>query len=97
MNAGGGSGASTPRPQGASGASSGIGGSTTKVGRGPLTRAGVTYLGQFREDSEKGKNIQLRDWIVVLEDRGLDSRSLQIAYDKVDKSDVGDKIVTDKS
>ncbi|KAI1364542.1 hypothetical protein F5Y08DRAFT_306627, partial [Xylaria arbuscula] len=95
MNASGGSGANTPRPQGTSGASSGTGGSTAKAGRGPLTRAGVTYLGQFREDSEKGKNIQLRDWVIVLEDRGLDSRSLQIAYDKVDKSDVGDKVATD--
>ncbi|KAI0508273.1 hypothetical protein F5B22DRAFT_424635 [Xylaria bambusicola] len=97
MNSGAGSGASTPRPQGTSGASSGTGGSATKAGRGPLTRAGVTYLGQLREDSEKGKNIQLRDWIIVLEDRGLDPRSLQLAYDKVDKSDAGDKVATDKS
>ncbi|KAJ8128947.1 hypothetical protein O1611_g4681 [Lasiodiplodia mahajangana] len=68
-----------------------------KAGRGPLTKAGVTHLGQFREDSEKGKNIQLRDWIVVLEDRGLDPRSLQIAYGKVDKSDTGDKVATEKT
>ncbi|KAI3338503.1 hypothetical protein F4824DRAFT_459455 [Ustulina deusta] len=97
MNSGAGSGASTPRSQGTSGVPSGAGSSATKAGRGPLTRAGVAYLGQFREDSEKGKNIQLRDWIVVLEDRGLDPRSLQIAYDKVDKSDAGDKITTEKS
>ncbi|TGJ80444.1 hypothetical protein E0Z10_g8316 [Xylaria hypoxylon] len=97
MNSGAGSGASTPRPQSTPGAPSGTGGSATKAGRGPLTRAGVQYLGQFREDSEKGKNIQLRDWIVVLEDRGLDPRSLQIAYDKVDRSDTGDKVATEKS
>ncbi|KAI0432323.1 hypothetical protein F5Y09DRAFT_153435 [Xylaria sp. FL1042] len=97
MNSGAGSGASTPRPQGTPGVSSGSGGSATKAGRGPLTRAGVSHLGQFREDSEKGKNIQLRDWIVVLEDRGMDPRTLQIAYDKVDKSDTGDKTATEKS
>ncbi|KAI0415107.1 hypothetical protein F5X98DRAFT_347442 [Xylaria grammica] len=97
MNSGAGSGASTPRPQSNSGAPSAAGGSAAKAGRGPLTRAGVQHLGQFREDSEKGKNIQLRDWIVVLEDRGLDPRSLQIAYDKVDRSDTGEKVATEKS
>ncbi|KAI0970872.1 hypothetical protein F4678DRAFT_106240 [Xylaria arbuscula] len=97
MNSGAGSGASTPRPQGTPGAASGTGGSATKAGRGPLTRAGVTHLGQFHEDSEKGKNIQLRDWIVILEDRGLDPRTLQTAYDKLDKSDTGDKVSTEKS
>ncbi|KAI0407804.1 hypothetical protein F4802DRAFT_488175 [Xylaria palmicola] len=97
MNSGAGSGASTPRPQGSSGASSAAGGAGSKAGRGPLTKAGVTHLGQFREDSEKGKNIQLRDWIVVLEDKGLDMRSLQMAYGKIDKSDTGDKAVMEKS
>ncbi|KAI0116427.1 hypothetical protein GGR51DRAFT_545964 [Nemania sp. FL0031] len=97
MNSGAGSGTSTPRSQGPSGALSGAGSMASKAGRGPLTKAGVTHLGQFREDSEKGKNIQLRDWIVVLEDRGLDPRSLQIAYGKVDKSDTGDKVATEKT
>ncbi|KAI1179846.1 hypothetical protein F4777DRAFT_532186 [Nemania sp. FL0916] len=92
MNSGAGSGASTPRPLGASGASSVVGGLGAKAGRGPLTKAGVTHLGQFREDSEKGKKIQLRDWIIVLEDRGFDLRTLQEAYDKLDKSDLGDKV-----
>ncbi|KAI0873660.1 hypothetical protein GGS24DRAFT_380977 [Hypoxylon argillaceum] len=96
MNSAAGSGASTPRAQGTSGAASGPGGVAAKAGRGPLTKAGVTHLGQFREDSEKGKNIQLRDWIVVLEDRGLDPRSLQLAYGKVDKSDTGLKVATEK-
>lgn len=97
MNSGAASGASTPRPQGGSGAASGGNSAASKAGRGPLTKAGVTHLGQFREDSAKGKNIQLRDWIVVLEDRGLDPRSLQMAYNKVDKSDTGDKMVTEKT
>lgn len=97
LSSGAGGGASTPRPQGMPGPSSGGSGTATKAGRGSLTKAGVTHLGQFREDSEKGKNIQLRDWIVVLEDRGLDARSLQVAYSKVDKSDYGDKIATEKS
>lgn len=94
MNSGAASGTSTPRPQGGSGAASGGGGAGSKAGRGPLTKAGVAHVGQFREDSEKGKNIQLRDWIVVLEDRGLDPRSLQMAYDRIDKSDAGDKMAT---
>ncbi|KAI1117609.1 hypothetical protein F5Y14DRAFT_403274 [Nemania sp. NC0429] len=97
MTAGAASGTSTPRPQGGPGAVSGAGTIGSKAGRGPLTKAGVTHLGQFREDSEKGKNIQLRDWIVVLEDRGLDPRGLQMAYDKVDKSDTGDKVATEKT
>ncbi|GAP85554.1 putative tpa inducible protein [Rosellinia necatrix] len=97
MNQGAGGGASTPRPQGTPGALSGTGGGATKAGRGPLTKAGVTHLGQFREDSEKGKNIQLRDWIIVLEDRGLDLRSLQAAYGRVDKSDTGNKTATEMS
>jgi len=97
MSSGAGSGASTPRPQANSGATGGAGGTPSRAGRGPLTKASVTHLGQFREDSAKGKNIQLRDWIVVLEDRGMDSRSLQAAYDKVDKSDTGDKVATEKA
>ncbi|KAI0395014.1 hypothetical protein F5Y17DRAFT_425638 [Xylariaceae sp. FL0594] len=93
MTSGAGSGASTPRPQANSGANGGPGGPPTRTGRGPLTRGSVTHLGQFREDSVKGKHIQLRDWIIVLEDRGMDARSLQAAYVKVDKSDTGDKVV----
>ncbi|KAI8957906.1 hypothetical protein F5Y11DRAFT_62693 [Daldinia sp. FL1419] len=91
-NSGGpGSGASTPRPQ-ATGAP-GTPGSTTAVSskapRGPLTKAGVTHLGQFREDSDKGKNIQLRDWVVVIEERGFDMKALQQAYDILDRSAKG--------
>ncbi|KAI8949282.1 hypothetical protein F4801DRAFT_553533 [Xylaria longipes] len=92
-----GSGASTPRPQGIPGAPAGTGGSAARAGRGPLTKAGVQHVGQVHEDSEKGKNIQLRDWIVVLEDRGMDPRSLQVIYGNIDKSDHGDKVATEKA
>ena len=60
--------------------------------RGPMTRSSNNPLGKFREDSERGKNIQLRDWIYVLEDIGFDGRALQMAYDKLDTSDFGDKV-----
>ncbi|KAI0205695.1 hypothetical protein F4808DRAFT_241639 [Astrocystis sublimbata] len=90
----GGSGAATPKAPGTPGASAGTGSSAASR-RGPLTKAGVSHLGQLREDLEKGKRIQLRDWIVVLEDQGMDPRSLQALYGNVDKSDQGDKMATD--
>ncbi|KAI0381592.1 hypothetical protein F5Y04DRAFT_254900 [Hypomontagnella monticulosa] len=82
------SGASTPRPQagGAPGTPGSAGGAGLKIPQGPLTKPSVTYMGQFREDSEKGKNIQLRDWIIVLEERGFDQKSLQQAFDILDRS-----------
>lgn len=99
MNSGAGSGASTPRAQGSSfGAGGGSGGTSAgKAARGPLTKSSVTHLGQFREDSEKGKNIQLRDWIVVLEERGTDPMSLQTAYTKIDMSHTGDRVATENA
>ncbi|KAI1330693.1 hypothetical protein F5Y16DRAFT_362428 [Xylariaceae sp. FL0255] len=98
MTADSGSGASTPRGPSKSGGSLGSGAASGgKPGQGPLTKASVAHLGQFREDSEKGKNIQLRDWIVTLEDRCYDHRSLQQAYDRLDKSDQGDKVSTQKA
>ncbi|KAI5927909.1 hypothetical protein F4810DRAFT_698707 [Camillea tinctor] len=93
-----GSGPSSPRPQaGGPGTPGGAGSSGARAGRGPLTKASVAHLGQFREDSVKGKNIQLRDWVAVLEDRGFDQKTLQEAYNKMDKSDTGDKVATEKS
>ncbi|KAI5864339.1 hypothetical protein GGS23DRAFT_563924 [Durotheca rogersii] len=87
-SAGGTGGASTPRPQGggASGAPGSTAGGGNRATRGPLTKASVTHIGQFREDSDKGKNIQLRDWVAVLEERGFDHKSLQQAYGLMDKS-----------
>lgn len=91
-----GSGASTPRPQGGPGQPGipgGPAGTSNRAARGPLTRDSAHRLGAFREDSEKGKNIQLRDWVAALEDRDVDSTILQALYDKLDKSDFGDKFV----
>jgi hypothetical protein len=91
-----GSGASTPRPS-AGGAPSTPGATTAtgpaaRASRGPLTQPGPHVMGAFREDSEKGKNIQLRDWIYALEDKGHDLRSLQQAYAALDRSQFGDKV-----
>ncbi|KAL7624262.1 hypothetical protein AAE478_005822 [Parahypoxylon ruwenzoriense] len=87
-SSGGGSGASTPRTQaaGAPGTPGLTAGGGHRASRGPLTKAGVTHLGQFREDSDKGKNIQLRDWIVVLEEHSFDQKCLQQAYGLMDRS-----------
>lgn len=51
-----------------------------------LTQEGRYRLGMWREDGEKGKHIQLRDWVVVLEEDGRDVRVLQDAYVKLDNS-----------
>ncbi|KAH9898777.1 hypothetical protein F4778DRAFT_742963 [Xylariomycetidae sp. FL2044] len=95
---GSGSGASTPRPLGLGAAGPSTPGSTaggtSKAAPGPLTKGSAHPLGQFREDSARGKNIQLRDWVVTLESNGFDSRTLQHAYDKMDRSDYGDKVAT---
>ncbi|KAI2473507.1 hypothetical protein F4781DRAFT_380606 [Annulohypoxylon bovei var. microspora] len=88
-NAGGpGSGVNTPRLSagGAPGTPGSMAAANNKARQGPLTKQGVSHLGQFREDSDKGKNIQLRDWVVVLEEHGIDPKSLQHAYDVLDRS-----------
>ena len=94
-----GSGAATPRQQGAGqpGTPGGPAGSNARAARGPLTRDSAHRLGSFREDSKKGKNIQLRDFIAVLEDREIDPFVLQSIYDKLDKSDFGDKMHRSKT
>ncbi|KAI0843370.1 hypothetical protein F5Y06DRAFT_254754 [Hypoxylon sp. FL0890] len=89
MTSGGpGSGASTPRlsTAGAPGTPGPMANAARKAAQGPLTKPGVTQLGQFHEDSEKGRNIQLRDWVIVLEERGFDPKSLQQAYNILDRS-----------
>lgn len=89
MNSGGGasgSGASTPSKlitQGLPGISgSGLVAATPER----LTTEGARRLGTWREDHDKGKGIQLRDWITVLEDDGKEKRALQLAYVKLDES-----------
>ncbi|KAL5606655.1 hypothetical protein BROUX41_003051 [Berkeleyomyces rouxiae] len=53
----------------------------------PLTSdTGRNRLGTWREDKEKGRMIQLRDWVAVLTDDGLDSRAIQVTLDKLDSS-----------
>jgi hypothetical protein len=89
MNVGrGGSGASTPTKT-AAGAGKGSGGG---AGGGQaqqnlaMTTEGRNRLGTWREDKEKGKNIQLRDWVVVLERDGREAKALQQAYVHLDSS-----------
>jgi len=88
------SGPGTPQPQ-VTGAPGTPGGASIsqKPANGTMTIApnSRSLPGAWREDGPSGKNIQLRDWILVLEDRGLDIVALQKLYDKLDKSDLGDK------
>ncbi|EHK99387.1 hypothetical protein M7I_4683 [Glarea lozoyensis 74030] len=51
-----------------------------------LTSDGVRRVGAWREDHDKGKGIQLRDWIAVLEEDGREKRALQLAYMNLDDS-----------
>ncbi|KAL2125968.1 hypothetical protein VTI74DRAFT_2056 [Chaetomium olivicolor] len=48
-------------------------------------------LGTWREDKEKGKNIQLRDWVNALEMDGIEVRAIQDAYLKLDTSTPKDR------
>jgi hypothetical protein len=81
---GGGSGASTPSRVMAQG------GGHSALGAPPvpekLTSDGVRRVGAWREDHDKGKGIQLRDWIAVLEEDGREKRALQLAYMNLDDS-----------
>jgi hypothetical protein len=87
MNVGrGGSGTSTPT-KGPPGTKA-LGGTPGTPGDGnpALTTEGRNRLGTWREDKEKGKNIQLRDWVVVLERDGREAKALQQAYMSLDTS-----------
>ncbi|KAH6996809.1 hypothetical protein EDB80DRAFT_134238 [Ilyonectria destructans] len=88
MNVGrGGSGTSTPTKN-APGPGKGAGGPGGAPGPGSLamTTEGRNRLGTWREDKEKGRNIQLRDWVTVLERDGREHRALQRAYMHLDAS-----------
>ncbi|OLN87328.1 hypothetical protein CCHL11_03599 [Colletotrichum chlorophyti] len=84
---GGASGTSTPRL----GTPGKPGGAATSGPPAPVNHAltveGRARLGNWREDKEKGKNIQLRDWIVALEGDAIELKALQIAYNKLDSSE----------
>lgn len=87
MTGGGRSGASTPARSG----TPGPGGNTAAAPAVqpeamPLTTDSRNRLGNWREDKEKGKGVQLRDWIAALEADGLEHGTLQGAYDRLDTS-----------
>jgi len=93
MNKGGASGSrsgtSTPARPGTPGPAQAVGESTVPAEAAPLTGEGRNRLGLWREDKEKARNIQLRDWIAAVESERLkepDARTLQSAYDKLDAS-----------
>lgn len=94
------SGPGTPQPQigGAPDTPGGASGAVPKANNGPLTAPpnAKQLPGMWREDGPTGKNIQMRDWILVLEDRGQDNAALQRLYDKLDKSKLGDHITNDE-
>ncbi|KAI9158411.1 hypothetical protein HJFPF1_06406 [Paramyrothecium foliicola] len=88
MNVGrGGSGTSTPtKATAGSGKGTGGSGGTPTQANMAMTTEGRNRLGTWREDKEKGKNIQLRDWVVVLERDGREAKALQQAYVHLDTS-----------
>lgn len=52
-----------------------------------FTVDGVRRLGQWREDKEKGRAIQMRDWVSILETDGRAKKTLQKAYLFLDQSE----------
>ena len=84
---GGGSGASTPGRIRTSGLPGTPGGQVGPSAPEKLTADGVRRLGQWREDKEKGKGVQFRDWIYVLEQDGREKMALQKAYAHLDQSE----------
>ncbi|PBP27513.1 hypothetical protein BUE80_DR001741 [Diplocarpon rosae] len=52
-----------------------------------LTADGVRRLGTWRDDSDKGRHVQIRDWISVLEQDGREKKALQMAYMWLDQSE----------
>ncbi|KAA8572608.1 hypothetical protein EYC84_003210 [Monilinia fructicola] len=80
MTAGSSSGTSTPGKIMAQGLSASASSPAANPGPEKLTIDGVRRLGTWREDGVKGRKIQLRDWIMVLEDDGREKRALQKAY-----------------
>lgn len=86
---GGGGGGSGGGAAGAAGAGGAGGSGASTPGRRPgepamLTAEARTKWGSWREDGIKGKDIQLRDLVVVLEADGKEVAALQTAYDKLD-------------
>ncbi|KAK4122833.1 hypothetical protein N657DRAFT_481452 [Parathielavia appendiculata] len=87
-----GSGPSTPRAAAGEASSAAAGGGTKAPEKEHLTSdPRYPRLGTWREDKERGKNIQLRDWIAALEMDGIEVRALQEAYLKLDSSTPKDR------
>lgn len=84
MTGGAGSGTSTPAKLMTQGLPGTPGGASAAPDK--LTTEGARRLGTWREDHEKGKHVQLRDWIAVLEDDGREKKALQKAYVALDDS-----------
>lgn len=87
-----GSGANTPRAS-AGEASSASAGDAAKVPEKTTLTSDPRYprLGTWREDKEKGKGIQLRDWVAALELDGIEAKAIQEAYLKLDSSGPKDR------
>jgi hypothetical protein len=88
-----GSGSSTPRAAAGDASSAAAGGDGAKAPEKAHLTPDPRYprLGTWREDKEKGKNIQLRDWIAALEMDRIEVRALQEAYLKLDASTPKDR------
>ncbi|ODA81721.1 hypothetical protein RJ55_00224 [Drechmeria coniospora] len=71
----------TPGPKGINGS-----GGASAAAHHALTTEGRNRLGAWREDKEKGKSIQLRDWVMVLERDGREQNALSAAYVQLDTS-----------
>lgn len=84
---GGGSGASTPGRPSNAGLPGTPGAPVANTASERLTVDHGKKLGVWREDTVKGKDIQLRDWVFVLEEDGRDKKALQKAYANLDSSE----------
>jgi hypothetical protein len=80
------SGTTTPAKLMTSGLSGTPSGQIVNAGQERLTSDGVRRLGTWREDKEKGRGIQIRDWVAVLENDGREKKALQRAYAILDDS-----------
>lgn len=84
-----GSGAGTPRASAGEASTSASGATTAAKAHEKTTLTPdprYPRLGTWREDKEKGKNIQLRDWVNALETDGIEGKAIQDAYLKLDSS-----------
>lgn len=92
MQKSGGGGGGTPKASAGEASSSAAGGGAKVPEKTSLTSdPRYPRLGTWREDKEKGKDIQLRDWVTALEMDGIEARAIQDAYLKLDSSGPKDR------